>query len=118
MTDLLHITGQFIKWDRQIAKEYCDMFSFLSKKETPELTRYLLNMGVNLLTLELLKRQLDDEVDPEALHTCPVCKVLMHHLLTQKNPHYEVSINLKRPVIGIGAPIQYFLPKAVKPLGA
>ena len=118
LTDLLHITGQFIKWDRQIAKEYCDMFSFLSKKETPELTRHLLDMGVNRLTLELLKRQLDDEVDPEALDTCPVCKALMHHLLTQKNPHYEVSINLKRPVIGIGAPIQYFLPKAVKPLGA
>ncbi|MBT8357916.1 MAG: hydantoinase/oxoprolinase, partial [Deltaproteobacteria bacterium] len=26
-------------------------------------------------------------------------------------------INLKRPVIGIGAPIKYFLPKAVEPLG-
>lgn len=118
LTDLLHITGQFIKWDQQIATEYCGMFSFLSKKEMPELTRYLLEMGVNLLTLELLKRQLDDEIDPEALHSCPVCKVLINNLLTQKNPHYEISINLKRPVIGIGAPIKYFLPKAVKPLGA
>lgn len=118
LTDILHITGQFIKWDRQMAKEYCKMFSFLAEKEMPELTRYLLDMGVNLLTLELLKRQLDDEVDPKALDTCPVCKVLIHNLMTQKNPHYEVSINFKRPVIGIGAPIKYFLPKAVKPLGA
>jgi len=118
LTDLLHITEQFVKWDRHIAKEYCEMFSFLSKKQMPELTHHLLEMGVNLLTLELLKRQLDDEVDPEALHSCPVCKVLINNLLTRENPHYEISINLKRPVIGVGAPIKYFLPKAVKPLGA
>ncbi|MEN8212011.1 MAG: DUF1638 domain-containing protein, partial [Thermodesulfobacteriota bacterium] len=122
LTDILHITGQFTKWDTQIAKEYCEMFCFLSKEQMSELTAYLLNMGVNRLTLELLKRQLDDEVDPEALdskimETCPVCKVLIKNLLTRKNPNYEVLINLKRPVIGIGAPIKYFLPKAVKPLG-
>ena len=81
------------------------------------MTRHLLQMGENLLTVELLKRQLDDEVDPEALHSCPVCKVLINQLLTQENSHYRVSINLKRPVIGIGAPIKYFLPKAVEPLG-
>jgi len=98
LTDLLHITGEFIKWDQHIAREYCEMFCFLSKKQMPELTRHLLDMGVNLLTLELLKRQLDDEVDPEALHTCPVCKVLIQNLLTRKNANYEVCINLRRPV--------------------
>ncbi|WP_413831462.1 DUF1638 domain-containing protein [Desulfobacula sp.] len=118
LTDLLHITGQFEKWDKNIAKEYCRMFCFLTKKTMPELTEHLLNMGVNLLTLELLKRQLDDETDPEAISSCPVCKVLIDNLLTRKNPDYEVAINLKRPVIGIGAPTKFFLSKAVKPLNA
>jgi N-methylhydantoinase A/oxoprolinase/acetone carboxylase beta subunit len=118
LTDILHVTGQFIKWDTDMAREYCRMFSFLSKKQMPELTQHLLDMEVNLLTLELLKRQLDDETDPQALDTCPVCKVLINNLITGNNPDYEVSINIKRPIIGIGAPIQYFLPKAVKPLGA
>jgi len=118
LTDILHITGQFTEWDIHSAQEYCRMFSFLAKKEMPELTRHLLDMGINMLTLELLKRQLDDEVDPESLHSCPLCKTLIKQMLTGKNPHYEVSINLKRPVIGIGAPIKYFLSEAVKPLGA
>ncbi len=117
LTDLLHITGQFIKWNQQIAIEYCEIFSSLVKKQMHELIRHLLHMGENLLTLELLKRQLDDEVDPEELYSCPVCKVLINQLLAQENPHYEVYINFKRPVIGIGAPIKYFLPKAVEPLG-
>ena len=118
LTDILHITGEFVKWDIHIAREYCEMFAFLSKKQIPQLTQHLLDMGVNLLTIELIKRQLDDEVNPEALHTCPVCKVLMNNLLAHKNSNYEVSINIKRPVIGIGAPIKYFLSNAVKPLGA
>jgi N-methylhydantoinase A/oxoprolinase/acetone carboxylase beta subunit len=117
LTDILHITGQFVKWDTGMAKEYCSMFSHLTNKPVPELTRDLLDMGIRQLTLELLKRQLDDEVDPEALHNCPVCKVLINTLMHGKNPHYGVSITLKRPVIGIGAPIKYFLSEAVKPLG-
>jgi len=53
LTDLLHITGQFVKWDRQLAEEYCGMFSYLAKKPIPELTQVLLDMGVKQLTLEL-----------------------------------------------------------------
>jgi len=118
LTDLLHINGKFVKWDRQIAQELCEMFCYLAKKQQQELIVHLLETGMNLLTIELLKRQLDDEVDPEALHTCPVCKVLIQNMLSGNNPLYKVSIDLKRPVIGIGAPIKYFLPKAVNPLGA
>jgi len=117
LTDLLHITGQFVKWDGNIANDYCRLFSFLSRKEIPELTQYLLDMGVNKLTIQILKRQLDDEVDPEPMDDCPVCKLLIKHLLIEKNPHYDISINFKRPVIGIGAPVKYFLERAVKPLG-
>jgi N-methylhydantoinase A/oxoprolinase/acetone carboxylase beta subunit len=69
------------------------------------------------LTLELLKRQLDDEVDPDALHTCPVCKTLVKNLLSGENNQYTVRIDLKRPVVGIGAPIHFFLPRAAKALG-
>ena len=39
-------------------------------------------------------------------------------MFTGGTPHYSISINLKRPVIGIGAPVRYFLSKAVKPLNA
>ncbi len=117
LTDILHITGRFVKWDRKIAEQYCEMFCFLSKKQLSELTDDLLDMGKNLLTMELLKRQLDDEVDPEAIKTCPVCKVLIDNMLAGGSQNYSVSINFKRPIIGIGAPVQYFLPGAVKPFG-
>ena len=117
LTDLLHITGEFTRWDTQAAHDYCRLFAALAGQEPADMVRKLLNMGVRQIALELLKRQLDAEVDPAVLDDCPVCQTLIETLLTGDNPLYEVSINLKQPVIGVGAPIRHFLPTAVEPLG-
>ncbi|MGW8186088.1 MAG: DUF1638 domain-containing protein [Desulfobacterales bacterium] len=117
LTDLLHVTGRFERWHKDAAERFCQMFSQLAKMDTPQMAEHLLSMGETRLTLELLKRQLDDEVDPDALHTCPVCKTLVNNLLSDGSHPYAVRIDLKRPVIGIGAPIHFFLPRAAKALG-
>ncbi len=117
-TDLLHIKGEFIKWDTDFAKGYAAMLAYLSGKDQEKMVDLLLEKVTRLLTLELLKRQLDDEVDPEALDTCPVCKTLLDNLMAGGTSNYQVRIDFKRPVIGIGAPIKFFLPRAVEPLGA
>lgn len=115
-TDLLHITGQFVEWDADIARIYAGMLAFLSGRELEEMVAHLLEKTTRMLTLELLKRQLDDEVDPESMDTCPVCRTLVDNLMTGGTSDYHVRIKLKRTVIGIGAPVQHFLPHAVKPL--
>jgi hypothetical protein len=94
------------------------MFSRLTKMDIADMAEHLLDMGVERLTLELLKRQLDEETDPEALHTCPVCRTLVKNLLSGGSDQYAVRFDLKRPVVGIGAPIHFFLPRAAEALGA
>jgi N-methylhydantoinase A/oxoprolinase/acetone carboxylase beta subunit len=118
LTDLLHVRGRFDRWHKESAERYCQMFSRLTKMDIAEMADHLLDMGVERLTLELLKRQLDEETDPEALHTCPVCRTLVKNLLSGGSDRYTVHIDLKRPVVGIGAPIHFFLPRAAKALGA
>jgi hypothetical protein len=118
LTDLLHIMGRFERWDKHAAERFCRMFSRLTNMEIPEMAEHLLDFGVERLTLELLKRQLDDETDSEALHSCPVCKTMVKNLLSGGSDQYAVRINLRRPVVGIGAPIHFFLPQAAEALGA
>jgi N-methylhydantoinase A/oxoprolinase/acetone carboxylase beta subunit len=118
LTDLLHIMGRFERWDKHAAERFCRMFSRLTNMEIPEMAEHLLDIGVERLTLELLKRQLDDETDSEALHNCPVCKTMVKNLLSGGSDQYAVRINLRRPVVGIGAPIHFFLPRAAEALGA
>jgi N-methylhydantoinase A/oxoprolinase/acetone carboxylase beta subunit len=118
LTDLLHVTGRFEQWDRSAAEKFCRLFSIIAKMKNVEMTEHLLNMGTDRLTLELLKRQLDEETDPQDLDTCPVCQALIQNLFSKGNDQYVVRIELKRPVVGIGAPIHFFLPEAAQTLGA
>jgi N-methylhydantoinase A/oxoprolinase/acetone carboxylase beta subunit len=114
-TDLLHTNGRFERWDTESARRYAGFHSFLAHQSLPETIKHIFELGVKRLSMELLKRQLDDDMDPDKMENCPVCKTLVHHLINEQHPNYEVAINLKHPVIGIGAPIHFFLPQAVAP---
>lgn len=83
----------------------------LARMDLEKMIRLLMEKGIRCLTLELLKRQLDDEIDPDGLTTCPVCRALIDNLMAGGSPDYQVRINLKRPVIGIGAPIGFSCPR-------
>jgi N-methylhydantoinase A/oxoprolinase/acetone carboxylase beta subunit len=110
--DLLHFNGRFTQWDRSIAERYVKLMARGTRQSPETLVEHLLNTVTQRLTLELLKRQLDEEIDPEAIHTCPVCRSFLDNVFSGGSRHYAVGIHLKRPVIGIGAPVGYFLPQA------
>jgi hypothetical protein len=117
-TDLLHIDGRFERWDTETARRYADFHSFLSHKPMSEMIDHILELGVKRLSMELLKRLLDDDTNPDKMDDCPVCKTFVHHLLNEQHPNYEVAISFKHPVIGVGAPIKFFLPQAAAPFKA
>jgi N-methylhydantoinase A/oxoprolinase/acetone carboxylase beta subunit len=117
-TDLLHINGRFEEWNTETARQYAGFYSSLAQKPMPEMIDHILELGVKMLSVELLKRRLDDDTDPDKMDACPVCKTLVQHLLNGQHSNYEVAINFKHPVIGVGAPIKFFLPQAVTPFKA
>ena len=116
LTDILHVTGRFDRWSRESAGGLAGIFALVTKMGVQEMAEHLLRMAVERLVLEILKQQLSEETDPESLTTNPVCRTLLHNMLNGGNDQYAVQIELKRPVVGIGAPIHYFLPKVSKSL--
>jgi N-methylhydantoinase A/oxoprolinase/acetone carboxylase beta subunit len=117
-TDLLHIQGSFTRWDENAAGTYCEYIARLAGQNMTDMIPMLIETGTRRLTLELLKRQLDEQINPENLASCPVCQTLINNLMSGGNDDFQVRIDMKRPVIGIGAPIGFFLPRAAKALGA
>jgi N-methylhydantoinase A/oxoprolinase/acetone carboxylase beta subunit len=114
-TDLLHVDGRFEEWDAGTARRYAGFYSSLAHMSMAEMIDHLFDSGARRLSMELLKRRLDDDTDPDAIDTCPVCKTLIHRFLNGKHSDYDVAITFKHPVIGIGAPIEFFLQQAVTP---
>jgi N-methylhydantoinase A/oxoprolinase/acetone carboxylase beta subunit len=116
-TDLLHVTGQFDRWDRGTSRKMCDMFAALCGMNMEEMVVLLLDKVVQRLALELIKKQLDAETQADDMDRCDVCRVMMANLFKGGAKDYSVHFTLNRPVIGVGAPIAHFLPQAAKLLG-
>jgi len=111
-TDLLHIEGRFSRWSREAALIMGQLFAEICGRDLYEMAAGLLTRVSEKLTLELLKKQLDPDSDHPDLEHGPVCRILVENMLKGGNQHFTVGINLHLPVVGIGAPIHFFLPQA------
>ncbi|MFH1738022.1 MAG: hydantoinase/oxoprolinase family protein, partial [bacterium] len=113
-TDLLHVTGQVDLWDVEAAVRLCDLFGKLVGMKRNELAEHVIQQIIRNLTVELLKKQMDKQIDPNEIDHSPSAKALVDNLLNGGGEGYSVRVKLQDPVIGIGAPVHFFLPKAAE----
>ncbi len=113
-TDLLHVTGALGLWDAGAAERMCAVFARLADEQAESFAARGLERFVRMLATELLKKQMDGEVDPDTLDSSPPAEALIENALSGGSDAYQVRIRLKRPIIGIGTPVHCFLPAAAK----
>jgi N-methylhydantoinase A/oxoprolinase/acetone carboxylase beta subunit len=116
-TDILHITGEFQRWEKKASEKMCDMLAVLSGKSRAEFIRQVRELITRKIAVEILKKQIDEKTDAEEIDKCSVCRVILDNMFDSSDDNYQVSIELKCPVVGVGAPAVYFVPQAAKRLG-
>ncbi|MBS3761817.1 MAG: DUF1638 domain-containing protein [Planctomycetes bacterium] len=116
-TDLLHCRGDFQKWHSGVAKRFCRIMAGVIQMPPEEFQETVLEKVARVLALELLKKNFDSEVDPDIMDECPVCQEIVRHMLHRNPAESIVELNLKDPLIGVGAPVHHFLPRAAEYLG-
>ena len=117
-TDLLHARGEFTRWDAAPAHEMVHIISLFSKKPVETLIDELLTRVESDLALELLKKQMSRDFAMDEMENTPVFGQLMRQIVSPESSRYTISARFNHPVIGIGAPVHYFLPQAGKRLNA
>lgn len=117
-TDLLHVSGEFTRWDVEAARRMCALFAKIAGQSIESFIERVMERVVRSLAMELLKKQIDGEVDPKVMDDCQACGVLMENVFRGGAPDVDVRIQLRHPVIGIGAPVHFFLPRAAAALNA
>lgn len=115
-TDLLHVTGQFRRWHAATARQFAGLMAKQARMSLDDLATLLLKRVSEALAVELLKRQLDEELDPDPLNDCDLCRAFVNNWLSGGGD-WSVRMTLKRPVVGIGAPVALFLPRSAELLG-
>jgi len=111
-TDLLHAMGRLNLWDAEAAGRLCDLFCRLMHLERNDFAERALRQVVRDLAVEVLKKQLDEQVDADAIDASPAAMALLENLLDGGAEGYRVRVALHRPVIGVGAPAHVFVPEA------
>lgn len=138
-TDLLHVRGDFKKWNLEPAERVVRIMASFKNRTVNELIDELLNKVEKYLALELLKNLIlkdikytdknqtrekngigdRKEIVESELEKSPLAK---HFIAAMLDPtlssRYRIKAEFRHPVIGIGAPIHYFLPKAGEILNA
>jgi len=117
-TDLLHVQGDFTRWDVGAAERLLVLVSRLFAFDPRDFIAHVIERVVRALALELFKCQLDEETDPDAMDSCPVCRTVMERLFAGDSADYTLSLRLRKAVVGIGAPVHFFLPRAAALVGA
>jgi len=111
-TDLLHARGDVTLWDSAAATRMGELTARALGKAADAFGAEVLEQVVRKMAVELLKKQLAEETEADELDESPTAMTLVENLLDGGNGEYRVRVQLKRPVIGIGAPVHFFLPQA------
>jgi N-methylhydantoinase A/oxoprolinase/acetone carboxylase beta subunit len=116
-TDLLHVEGRFLRWDRAAAREALTVFSrFAGKDEAAvhaqvrrQMTERIVAATVGFLSGVTLEKPLLGQHDGAWW--------FFQNSLYDTHSQLETRIRLKLPIIGIGAPAGIFLQDVADALG-
>jgi N-methylhydantoinase A/oxoprolinase/acetone carboxylase beta subunit len=117
-TDLLHTSDQLALWDKAAAVRLVALTSELLRLTPEQFCAQITRQMVERLAEEVLKRQFPQSIDASAMDDCPVCRELVRNLADGGNPDYRVAVQVHHPILGLGAPVGFYLPQAAKLLGA
>ncbi len=117
-TDILHVNGSFARWNPDAAHRMAAIFSALTGNQPKQLAELLIEKFEKDLAGEIFKKHLAKDINVDEKNQTELSRHLMDCILTGKKSSYSMNIELNHPVVGIGAPVHYFLPNAGKKLGA
>ncbi|MFW6108138.1 MAG: hydantoinase/oxoprolinase family protein, partial [bacterium] len=111
-TDLLHAAGQLELWDEGPARRMAELVGHLIGLDPAPLAERVVDRMVRALAVEILKQHLSAESGADELDSSPAATALIENLLSGGGDGYRVRVQLERPVVGIGAPVHFFVPRA------
>jgi len=108
-TDLLHVSGEFAKWNAEASRRALEIFAVLLGKPVPDVLALARATVTRRLFEEIIRR--DVSLENLSLHDLPKdWGFLLDKAFADDGVGLGVRFSLGRPVVAIGAPAPAFLP--------
>lgn len=116
-TDLLHVLGRMDLWNRDIAERMTDLVAARVGMERGQFIEYVFDLINRKVSTELFKKQMNIDLSEEDLTTSKPWQAVIHNLLGGGNGRMVLKAHFEAPVIGLGAPVHFFLEHVPQTLG-
>jgi N-methylhydantoinase A/oxoprolinase/acetone carboxylase beta subunit len=118
-TDLLHVTGEFTPWDKDIARRVTSIAASFWEENAASFAKRVRNLITHQLVAEIIQLLSNCSLsqNPYDLKRNRLDRWLFDENLNQQNSFLGSSIFLKVPMVGIGAPAKALLSSVAEALG-
>jgi len=117
-TDVVHAEGSFQLWETQAANIGTDIIARELNLDRKSFIERVKNEVTRKLSLELLGKLITDKIGNYPVPGCKVCQLFIENSLKKtKEKELNCEITISKPIIGIGAPANTYLPSVGKALG-
>ncbi len=121
-TDLLHVEGRYDPWDREASELAFQVFSDYQFKEPDEVGtevwRRAVEMIVHAVVTFLSKQTLTPPTEVRREGEDDIGRWFFLNSIYDTHPHLETVFRLRKPIVGIGAPADFFLQQVGEALHA
>lgn len=102
-TDLLHVSGEFVRWDAEASRLALELWAEMYGKPVPEVLALARKAVTRRLFQEVVRREVSH--DDRRLHDLPAdWRFLLDRAFEPAERGLKVRLSLDRPLIAIGAP--------------
>jgi N-methylhydantoinase A/oxoprolinase/acetone carboxylase beta subunit len=109
-TDLLHVEGKLTLWDWKLAREIAELTAGRIKISLTTFIERVFEKINNKITEELIKKQLGLDLEDEKLNSSLPWQIVMSNIIDGgSNKRMQLEAQFVYPVIGLGAPVHFFL---------
>jgi N-methylhydantoinase A/oxoprolinase/acetone carboxylase beta subunit len=119
-TDLLHVSGEYAPWDAEIARLAAETAARVWGERPEWLVETVKRWMAEQIAAEIVQflsgKTLSPQPDP--FSEADLGRWLFEENLSRAHPFLGCRLELKLPLVGIGAPARVFLPAAAELLGA
>jgi len=118
-TDLLHVKGSFVAWNRPAATMAVRILAAVSSISEDYLVSFLLREFERQLARNMLVRLLAEELETSFPNEDKVMERLIQRLLGETGEkELKLELALIKPLVAVGAPVQAYFPSLARRLGA
>jgi len=121
-TDLLHVEGHYCPWDAEASELALQIFSHYQFKEPEEIRekvwRKAVEMIVHAAITFLSKQTLTPPTETRSEGEDDIGRWFFFNSIYNTHPHLETLFRLREPIVGIGAPADFFLEEVAEALNA